>query len=166
MQLASVRIKTHQFGDVPKFNVTPPELLALITAHDTGSGGTPFTDLKITGEDNRSKEKELARLLNTYPNLKHRSKQGQDVYTIEYLFRDNFATLPTKFEDLGAAFTDLPTGTITKPQNYIPDHGQADIDKAEAAQQAGSTDNVPTNVPPSTEPDPSPLRVNIFEEDK
>lgn len=128
MELAKCFLRLSRFTEVPKYNITPAELLVLQAGHSGNAGGDPISSLELIGQDGRSNEAELARLKNNYGNLKHR-EDGKDVPTVGYLFRGQGFALPQRFSDLGKKYAKLPFSGDYKPKDYAPKEGELPPDK-------------------------------------
>lgn len=97
MQIANCHLILNEFGSqVPKFNVTPAEVLYLIKQFQPLAGRLPIVDLKIVGEEVRAGGAERNRLNAFY--IDH--KDDPKAVTVSRMWPGVNPTLPQTFGEL------------------------------------------------------------------
>jgi hypothetical protein len=113
MQVAVCHCWLNQHQNVPKFNVTPAEVVILRMAFTPRFGADPVIGLKLVGTSKRTKTQELKRLRNLYGGLKNPANKKESI--VDRLFPQP-ELIPDTFAD------ELPRATAeeSRPQTYNP----------------------------------------------
>lgn len=114
MEVANCRLKLNKMGsDVPKYLVTPAEVLVLQKGFEANAGGNPISGIELIGTSKRSSAAELARLQSAYANLR-----VDDKPIVGALFPGSAVKLPETFLEIGIT---APVATHRKPGDYTPE---------------------------------------------